>query len=66
MKKLSRSSLKSINGSSCPGGCPTPPATHYGPPGSGAPYSCQAYFALSDCCKATVIVDWRCVPLTVE
>ncbi|ROI00704.1 bacteriocin-like protein [Chryseobacterium daecheongense] len=66
MKKLSRSELKNIQGSGCLGGCPYPAGTTFGPPGSGASRTCAQYQALTDCCKAQMIVAWTCFPLTVE
>ncbi|MBT2623136.1 MULTISPECIES: bacteriocin-like protein [Chryseobacterium] len=59
MKKLSRTQLKTINGSGCPGGCPA--GNTYGPPGSGAAHSCAAYQSLSQCCKNEAFLSPACV-----
>lgn len=61
MKKLSKEQLKNINGAACPGGCPYPAGTTFGPPGSGATRSCQQYNAMTDCCKGQYIVHMGCV-----
>ncbi|WP_139222004.1 bacteriocin-like protein [Chryseobacterium oleae] len=66
MKKLSKEQLKNINGAACPGGCPYPAGTTFGPPGSGATRSCQQYNAMSDCCKGQYIVHMGCVGLIVN
>lgn len=68
MKKLSRLQLKNINGGTCPGGCPTPPGTLYGP-STAIPrptHSCAQYKALSDCCKSTVIVAMDCFSPVID
>ncbi|PQA95635.1 hypothetical protein B0A69_04465 [Chryseobacterium shigense] len=58
MKKLSRTKLKTINGGACPGGCPYPPGTGYGP--SYGVRSCAAYQALSNCCKNQYFLECKC------
>ena len=60
MKKLSRSNLKNINGSGCPGGCPT---GSYGP---GFEHTCAEYQRLSSCCKGEVFVHISCVNIPVS
>lgn len=58
MKKLSRTKLKTINGGACPGGCPYPPGTGYGPHNGAR--SCAAYQALSNCCKGQSLLEASC------
>lgn len=60
MKKLSRLQLRNINGAACPGGCPYPVGTTFGPPGSGATRNCQQYAALTDCCKGQYFTHVEC------
>ncbi|MEY8761913.1 hypothetical protein [Chryseobacterium tongliaoense] len=60
MKKLSRAQLKSIGGGACPGGCPYPPGTGYGP--SNGVRTCAAYYALTDCCKVQSFLEVACAP----
>lgn len=54
MKKLSKDQLKKINGAACPGGCPYPAGTTFGPPGSGATRSCQQYNAV----RGSILCRW--------
>jgi hypothetical protein len=61
MKKLSKEHLEKINGAACPGGCPYPAGTTFGPPGSGATRTCQQYAALTDCCKGQYLVMMSCI-----
>jgi hypothetical protein len=58
MRKLSRTKLKTINGGVCPGGCPYPPGTGYGP--SYGVRSCAAYQALTNCCQIQYFLEWKC------
>jgi hypothetical protein len=58
LKKLSRSNLMVINGGACPGGCPYPPGTGYGP--SNGSRTCAAYLALSTCCQNQSFLEVSC------
>lgn len=58
LKKLSRSNLMVINGGACPGGCPYPPGSGYGP--NNGPRTCAAYQALSNCCKNQSLLEASC------
>lgn len=61
MKKLSRSDLKIINGGACPGGCPYPPGTGYGPTYSiYDSRTCEAFRMLSNCCQNQSFLDRKC------